>query len=378
MADKEYNYTLTDFGGAINVDNFEDEIAKSEIKTAYRTTIVLGQDVTVVFKAELDTTDLGILEGTATDIGGLIAAHDPTPNTITQDVSVTNILTVHPTKPSRMEGIGGSYSFSYDLTDQTTWYYSSAYAEDHMIGTGDGLNTIFDISDSTTNPTETRILVDMSHGKVTDEDFVPVKTVGITNEPSSWIPVVTVGGVTKTERPPFKDTGGDYIIDYENGQIQFNTAPSNGAEVKASYFYVPNQPGCSIIEYKPAAGKLWEVDIGEAQFSEDLVMNDAIMWAVFIEHPQYGDIQYGPATHYQTFGNFLDFSFGSHPVIPPMGGPIRGLSKSTAILRWEYLSSIPISSNLAMKIRIWLLSDLKFDGERATFTLYAREVDDPN
>jgi len=373
-----YQYSITDFqNNDVNVAQLGEEIRNSDIVIALKNVLLEGEGETAVvnitFKDELSEEDLEILDGNydenPTAIGGLISAHvvidhtDP-PETVT----VANPkLIVQNERPADADGIYRVYAFSVDLSEKCTWWYRSEYVQEEEVGTGDGATTTFALDHDH--------IIDLVHGKVTDEDRIPVKETATTEQPTQWDPVVKVDGVVQTRNNPFSNTGGAYTIDYTNGTIIFNSPPANGAEILCSYFYSPDTEGCSAMEYKPPAGKQWLIDTAEAQFAKNIQMTDTIRFGVWVEHPLYGDIELANyRTDYKSIGNLLDYSFGSLPVIPALGGSFpRGLTQDTVLLRWEYVASITIASSQLTKIRISLVNDTPLTGERATFTLYGRE-----
>lgn len=379
-----YQYFLSDFqNNSVNVAQLGEEIRASDIVIALKNVIQEEEEgeetvVNITFKDELGIEDLEILDGNydenPTAIGGLIAAHvavdhtdPPETVTISDPVTVANPkLIVQNERPADSDGIYRVYAFSVDLADKCTWWYRSVYVQDENIGPGDGVEVNFDLDND--------CLINLVHGKVTDEDLIPVKETDTTDQPVQWDPTVKVDGVLQTRREPYAASGGDYIIDYENGQIQFFTAPTNGAVITCSYFYSPHTPGSSVMEYMPPATKKWLINTAEAQFSKDIVMNDTIRFGVWVAHPLYGDIELtNYRTNYKTIGNMLDYSFGSLPIIPAIGGSARGTTQDTILLRWEYVASITVASSQLTKIRISLVNDVPVSGERATFTLYGQE-----
>jgi len=373
MAETAYQYSVSDFSSGVDAGTLSDEIRSSGIVTALDRVDIISSDVFVVFKAALSDQDLTTLDGNATSIGGLIAAHQGTPVEISQNVNISNsFIDVHPLKAADTDGVGRAYAFSPSFTDKCTWWYKSLYVDHEIVATADGVEDTFSLANG--------YVIDLIHGKITEEELIAVPEQGISDEPTQWDPVVKVDGVVQQRVPAFQETtpsptdGDDYYIAYDTGEIIFLAAPTNGAEITCSYFYSPLSPGSSFMEYKPPVGYQWLVDYAEVQFSEDVSMNDEVHFTVVVEHPLFGDIIAAPPSVYKTAGNLLDYSFGSHPLVPPFGGPIRGTQKSTIILRWEYISSITIKSSLLLKIRISLKDDVPFAGERATFTLYARET----
>ena len=287
----------------------------------------------------IDTTKTSVLEEASTSI-----------------VDVNNSPNVIPRKPTTGNR---AYCFSHDFTKKTTWYYSSVVVTGESVGTGDGATAVFSLTNNN--------IIDLTHGYLTDEDYLDPPS-GLTQ----WAPIVYLDGVVQTERVPFATSGGDYEIDYSTGDITFYTAPGNGVAITADYAYSPDTAGSSIIEFGPPAGKVWNIDRAEAQFSKDVILTDDIVWSVFV-----GGVEVDPTLRstYKRVQNFHDYAFGSYPVIPAFGGADRGASQDTILLRWEYLIPIIVDNATGAKIRVWMTNDTPFTGERATVTLYAEETD---
>jgi hypothetical protein len=358
-----YSYTIsTDFpGGAVNVEKLENEIQTSSIVTALDGINVAGDSIDINFKDALSTADKTTLDNDVIGpAGGLIAAHDNTASQPIEKVEINNSPIVIPRKSASTSRV---YSFSPNWCDKTTWYSASERVFEESVGTGDGSTTIFALANSN--------VIDLSHGKITDENLIaaPSAASGETPDPTDWKPIVKVNGNIQTERTPFAASGGDYVLDYSTGQITFATAPANSEPIVATYSYCKTSAGSSAFDFgPPPEGKKWTIDLAEAQFSKDLVITDSIFYAPFI-----GETQVAPATVYKTAGNFLDFTFGSYPIVPSFGGSPRGLTQDTIILRWEYLAPIVLPYSMGLKIRVWLENDTEFNGERATSTMYAFE-----
>lgn len=375
-----YTYTysyINDFNESLNESVLRDTI--NDNMNIYKHCNDVGRsgdNVNITFLEQPNQSEKTVLDGGLSQdeehpplVGSVLAEHDGPPSPPSIDtVNINNAPRVHPSRHADESGIGRGYAFSHNMCDRTTWYTRAMYIEEENIGTGDGIDTTFNLTNN--------YVIDLTHGKVMDENYIPIPSVGTdVEQPISWKPVVKINDIIQSERQPFSDSGGDYTIDYTNGSVTFVNPPSNGLSITCSYFYNSTDAGHSELDFIVPAGKKWFIDIGEAQFSKDIIMNDSVIWSVFYDDPQIGEIEVAPQrTIYKTVGNFLDTSFGSFPTIPALGGTSRGINQDHIILRWEYLSSVTLYQGLIL--RIWLKNDTPFDGERATFTIYAREEDD--
>jgi len=269
------------------------------------------------------------------------------------------------------------YAFSVNTCDPTTWYVESQYASG--VELFPSLSNLLPISlptgESTYNywilPQNSGVgnsIIDLSHGKVTEENLLVAPT-------GTYQIEVFIDGVKKTERECYENVGGDYQVDYENGYIFFFNAISGMANITANYYYSPSGVG-PIFSVTPPVGKKWIIDTAELQVSTDFEMTDTIVQNVFLTHPVYGRIKAIEDVEYKRIDNFLDFTFGSHPIIPAFGGALRGSQQDTIIMRWQYLTPLELLSSLQMELRSWSKHGRKLGGERFVVTVYGLETDE--
>ena len=394
MAATKYTYNVTqDFpNGKVNLSTIQGEITSSAIVTAFdyidslggsiSKDVLTGGTIDVWFKDALSTGDRTILDGDAADpAGGLIASHN---NTLSiadiQPVTVANIPNVsisgHPsvvvTKPSQSEA-GRIYVFSCDFTKKETFYVDSSGASDSF--NADGIQKTFSLAYGSGNG---YAVIDLCHGKVTEEHLITTPSGG------SYIPVVKINGALQDERESYEVTGGHYTIDYVAGKLIFISAPPSGNTVTVDYYTSGPDHGPCILA-GPAAGKKWTLNAAEMQFSMDVDMTDTLLQNVLVDIPIFDgsgnylytayDQKAAADAVYKNIGAFLDYTYGSYPIIPGFGGS-RGLTKDTIILRWDYLSSMELPSSLNARIKAWTKHKRAFTGERATVTIYGVETDE--
>jgi hypothetical protein len=254
------------------------------------------------------------------------------------------------------------YAFSINICDPTTWYVDSEYVDDELIATATG-DTSFQTAYGSGNGCA---IIDLAHGKITEENLLVAPT-------GSYSVSVSVNGVEKTERECYETSGGDYEVDYRAGILNF-FVPQSG-DVRASFFHTPSGAG-PVFSASPPAGKKWIVDSAELQVSSDFKMTDTIIQNVFLTHPIYGRIPAIENVEYKRIDNFLDFTFGSFPIIPAFGGASRGTLSETIIMRWNYLTPLELYSSLEMELRSWAKHSRAFDGERFVITIYGMEQDE--
>ncbi len=249
-----------------------------------------------------------------------------------------------------------AWTFSHNLCDKTTWYGDSVAVTNEAVGTGNGATVTFNFAH--------QYLIDLSHGKVTDEDFL-VGTYG---------PVITVAGVTKTEQE-FGETGGDYTIDYANGTITFATAPANGAAIVGNYHYSPANAG-STLYVVPTPGYRMTITVAEAQFSADFAMTDNVVSSIFTYNPGLGappaKFEYTPArSRYKRIVDFCNYTLGSFPIIPTIdAGGTRGLPQQIIQLRYDYQSALILDSSIGAELRVWNEHHRPLSGYTANISFY--------
>lgn len=355
MPDVTYNYAIsTDFpGGKINPGKLDVEIRRSAIATSLRHVATTGNTVAIVFAASLSVGDKTLLDGdVAGPAGGLIAAHDNT-------ASPSSAIFTWPKAAS----VGDrALMFSLNWCDKTTWYHEAVKVTAAALGTGDGVQTVF-------NSTHTN-LIDLRHGKVSGEDsLVPTAAQG----GGSFEVAVRVDGVTKTERE-FGETGGDYTVNYTTGAVTFSVAPANGAVIVADYFYSPADAGSTHI-VNPIAGKKLLITDFEIYVSKNLVLEDEVRTAVYIYNSPPSNpvpkIQYpGTLIRLKTSKDFINWTYGNYPPLPAFGGSVRGVSQDILQMRYAYPSPIELDSAYGAELRCWLTHHRPFTGEAALVTFY--------
>lgn len=394
MAATKYTYAVTsDFpNGKVNLSRLQDEIRASSIITALdridtvggsiSLDVLTGGSIDIWFKDALSTSDKTTLDGNTTGpAGGLIATHNNSQSTQINQVEITNTPSVSiPNqikaailKPSQSE-YGRIYVFSCDFTKKETWYIGAS--GNHESFPANGVQTKFQLAHGSGVGSA---IIDLTHGKIADESLIVSPSGG------SYSPVVKINGAVQTEREAFESTGGNYEIDYKKGEVTFFAAPPSGNVVTIDYWYSPPNSGPIIIA-GPTSGKRWILSSAECQFSKDVKINDTLLQNVLVDVPIFDgsgnylftayDQKAGPDAEYATVGQFLDYTYGSLPIIPAFGGSPRGTTQDTILLRWEYSASIELSSQLNARLYVWTKHGRGFDGERATVTVYGVEHDE--
>lgn len=255
-----------------------------------------------------------------------------------------------------------SWIFSHNFCNRTTWFGDAIKVVGEAVGLGDGAATAFNLLHGN--------VIDVVHGNITDEDYlVPFWWQG----GSSYKLVIRVDGVVKVEQE-FGNSGGDYVVNYVTGVITFVNPVTSGLAIIADYFYENG----STLYIVPKAGKRTIITFTECQFSSDIVMNDVMISALYTYNPYLGlpplKFEYpGSRCSFKRFSDYINYTMGSFPIIPAIGGGVRGNIKDILQLRFDYTSSIELASAYGSELRVWLKSNLVYGGEIATITFYGYE-----
>jgi hypothetical protein len=365
-----YTYSIqNDFPNhLVSSDRLTREINASAITIALDRidTDILGDVCTIVFKADLSQGDTVVL-------AALVAAHsgEEFPNAV-QDVCLYS-----PTgKPLAITSTGSLVStvvrpinpkvtvITPNWCDKCTWYSGSILVEDE-VATDSGNHTTYILA----HP----FVIDVYHGRITFEDILK------DSNNNSYRVKVWVDDIRQDEQDPHLGTGGDYTVDYENGEIVFLEMQQPTAEVIVTYHYATS----SLFKVQPTAGKCLIIDRVELQLSADLVMNDTILFQpyglvdVFAPQlmpgiPSGTKIPLGDPLVYKTVLDLINDSNSAHPAYPALGGAgWRGYSKAAYILTWEYaVGTTALSSAAGMEIWVSMQHDCVNEGEYATATFY--------
>ena len=68
--------------------------------------------------------------------------------------------------------------------------------------------------------------------------------------------------------------------------------------------------------------------------------------------------------------DFINEANGAYPMIPAIGGTMRGTHVPTLCIRWEYRTAINLYASMGMEVRVFLENDAAGRGETGTITFY--------
>lgn len=245
--------------------------------------------------------------------------------------------------------------FSVNWCDKCSWYEGSIKVSDE---------TLTDSGYGTTFTSANQFWIDMTHGRVTNEN----KTVSDAQAAGTddWLPIVKVDDVVKTE-------GTDFTIDYEDGSVTF-TVSQAGSTVEATYWYADK----GTFTLVAPAGKKIQLLRVEVQFSKTIVLNDTMTFTAKgyagVFAPQYVPVPYASddlialetPNVYKNPRDYINESNGSFPLIPAWGG----LQDETVILVWDYVTRTDLNGDAGMRIEITMANDTPHTGEIAVATFY--------
>ena len=259
---------------------------------------------------------------------------------------------------------------SHNWADPTTWYSKSVRVVDETCSAqGDGYH--YDMSH--------QHIIDLYHGKITGEDFIT------DSDGYSYRVEVKVNDEIQTEQDPHDGVGGDFVIDYINGEITFTVQLQESDVVKATYHY---ENGSEWI-LAPDAGKVLKVSNVEVQFSADLELTDSVLFQAYgyvdVFAPQLVNnpfpsgtkIPLGNPDVYKTMQDYINDANGAYPMIPALGGAgWRGSKNAVYTFPWQYQAVTDVFSAYGMEVRISLEHDTPFNGESAVATFYCLSIDE--
>jgi len=253
--------------------------------------------------------------------------------------------------------------YTHNWADKTTWYEDSARIVSE---------TLSDAGDRTTYSCVNQNIIDMYHGKTTQEDDI------FDAQGNSYRVEVKVSGVVKTEQDPHYGSGGDFTVNYPSGTVTFLSQQPSGANVEMTYHYARS----SIFTVNPPVGKKLNIDTVEVQFSDDIEVTDTIVFDTYgladVFAPQLvpsvlpsGTLIKIDTFKYKTMNDYQNAALRSYPKYPPLGGSgWRGQQAGVHVFDWDYLKSKSIFSSYGMKVVLRLEHDEPFLGAYATATFY--------
>jgi hypothetical protein len=343
MTSTKYTYSIqNDFPNhKVDSNRLTQEVQSSAIVIALDHVDTADDDCDIWFKDSLSDGDKSILNG-------IVAVHsgEPFPEPV-RNVSVTNpALTVLAMPPIGLK----TNQISQNWCDKTTWWYSAVKVTGEDATTTDPDRKIWKVSH--------QYMIDVYHGKLTGEETITDYRVTITED-----------SIAKTEQDPHYGSGGDYIVNYAAGTITFFNSIPDGYIPAISYYY---ENGSTWV-ISPSPGEVWKLKGAESQFSEDVILNDTMLYEVWAYDPNNlpNKIQVVDPDRYKSIYDFINDANKAYPGVPPLGGTgWRGASKATYVMSWDFQTTTDLSSAAGMELHVRLEHDTPFGGTFATGTFY--------
>lgn len=241
--------------------------------------------------------------------------------------------------------------FTFNWCDKTTWYQDAARVVDE---------TATDSGNHLTYTLAHEYVIDTYHGKLSGEDYL------VDSNSNSYRVVVKVDGSTKTEQDPHYGTGGDYTVNYEDGEITFLSSQGSST-VTVTYHYAQSSkfivnPG--VMDY--------ELPRVEVQFTKDVIITDSVRFQVTAPIGPGGTrIPVINPMVYKTMFDFINDCDGNYPVLPSFStSSWRGLPQDILTIPWNYAAVIELIGANGMQLEVFLDHDEPFGGTSATGTFY--------
>lgn len=271
---------------------------------------------------------------------------------------------------------------THNFCDKVTWFADSQRVVNKVLTSSDGYR--WDTGDT--------YIVDMISGRVQDDDgLVEEQQLLNPGDPHSYQVIITVDDEEKVMREPLEMAGGDYEVFWEDGYIK-SFEDWTGKTVVASYSYATT----STFILEPLPGRDLNIEAAEADFSEDVIMNDGIEYSVYgysdVFAPQLG-LPSGTriplsTVKYKRLSQILNEAIGSYPIVTVYGSESETRNLSSAEYRRNqrglksFVQSIPfrygtvrnLKSSYGLQLRVKLTHDREFSGSLASLTFYCTSV----
>lgn len=265
--------------------------------------------------------------------------------------------------------------YTHRWNDKTTWYGKAVKVTNYKA---------IDAGNHLTYALSGVYIIDACHGKIVQEDSLKAPGGG-----NYKISVTVNGSGVKEDDPHYASGNGDFIVDYESGNLTFHNALPANANVRANYYYATT----SEFTIEPNPGKELLIEVVDVQFADDIEVTDSMVFDVYgaVEHfaphlmlpaPTGMSLPSGYQIHlkefkYKTMDDYYAAAIRSYTHYPPLGGDgWRGQKKKVHTLNWDYRRTITLHGNLGMKATLRLEHNVPFGGSYALATLYCGEEDD--
>lgn len=376
MAATKYTYSIQDDfpNHRVATDRLLGEIRTSSIVTAVDFINTSEDDCDIHFKQELSLDDKQVLDA-------IVSAHsgDPLPQP-GYEADGTPIMSLRSKQADGIpvfaeaprdgsEWVVGSHNFC----DPCSWFGDSVRLEgDALTDSGDGLT----FTSSHVN------WIDMVTGRMHNDDmWCLIQKILNPLDPHGYQVIVKVDGIVKTPCPPFTETGGDYWIDWDAGNVVF-LAPQTGKDVAASYSYATT----NTFYLRPMPGTILAVEDAECDVSSDVEMTTDIAYSAW--HFDGTEYVRDMEARYKRAREINVEARGCYPVFQPIGASAahkqiadikefrrksRGMKYSNQGAPFQYSTVKWLRAAALQEVRVYTKDSLPFDGEHVSITFYCTE-----
>lgn len=269
------------------------------------------------------------------------------------------------------EGIEIAWS-THNFCDPTSWYNESTRRIDVQLTSSDGGYTFYESG-------SIKSWIDLYNGKVLHEDKIRLNANGY------YDVIIKENGILKSLKDCIVQDcqlcQGDYVVDFNSGSIKFNN------KITGSVIATFCEPNSAWWVLQPREGMILTIEGAEMQFSEDVDLKDNIVMQlrgyVQVFAPDSWEGNGGPLPtnekivlaeyQYKSLAEFVDETEGAYPLVPNIGGTIRGLKSPMYGMPFAYKTTRELNFDYGMEIRIGLKHNHAFGGSRATATFYCVE-----
>ena len=313
----------------VATDRLTQEIQMSSITVALDYIGTEGDELDIYFKADLSSGELAVLSGIVQNHSGIsldssipLLISGVVDNMCSKDAD-NNILVV-----DQKTTASSIFFISHNYCDPCSWYAESVRISGEIMSWN---GSVYNSAHA--------YWIDLTHGRMTGEDSIS----------SSYLPVVSVSGVVKTE-------GTDYTINYESGSVTPITWVGDTTDISVTYSYASG----SGFYFPVIAGKKVKIDDTEVQRSVNIALNQHIIdFDILVNGSRIG----GRA--YKNYKDYLNVSNKAYPIVPAGGE----LTQDVQILHWDYPGAIYLK-NSTYSIRCKIRGDQPFTGEFFVVTCY--------
>jgi hypothetical protein len=336
MAQTKYVYSIADdtLNAALSAASLSSEIQASSIVIALDYISSLGDVLDIYMKDALTA-------GDKTTLDSVVAAHTGVspdgPATVVEFEKKTATQKLPIVATHKPEGTDFSKT-SHDWSDCTTWFNDSTRVtgETPTLDTG----TTYDLANSN--------IIDLVSGKVSDEDGFS----------SAYI--------VKLYDDAVEIDSGDYTVDYVNGKVTLDSAPSGALTADYSY-----ENGSTYL-LKPDTGKVLFLEHAEIQFAGLTAMSQ-IEFQIWAYDPN--DLPNKMLVKNKIYKNEKDILNSAN-----LGqGKIQAfgaLTNDVLVFPFNYVYLQPLKDSQGLEMRIKITNDSPYTAEFATATFYCISEDE--